>query len=389
MGKAKWRSPEAACMAFTAKAASPRGLDLSPSFPLWSSASRGTDFGRGGETGAPQATAGGPESLWDAGLSPSTGRKPLQASPESEVPVSPKAPPGDLGGLASLTSESGAPGCGGSGAALVPKEAWPEILSPVDDVLSYGSADFLSSTHRVSHRPPPPSPPTLRAESEADAASPRSEDFPSPPEDAVCPRGSLSPPEEDASINIRKLPSLSEEDVPEALSPGAQKLGLCLGAGGQGGSLGDKLGESSSAGGAQAMGGQRSDCLGPPLCVGTGNAPRRLAAPSPTLSRMAMLVSGDTGLCGFWPGDPPPALGTDLGTHPPSTEGASVVDLVSTQLTRRILCDSLAALSELAGLGSLLVEGLAGTSMSPRFTRQPQGSHGEDWASEKTVEGPQ
>ncbi|XP_073077619.1 coiled-coil domain-containing protein 187 isoform X2 [Manis javanica] len=389
LGKAKWRSPEAAHMAFPAKAASSDGLDLSPSLPLGSSAAKGTDLGRGGEIRPPQTSAGCPEGPWDADLRPPTGRKPLWASPEPGVPVSPKAPPGDLGGLAPLTSESRAPGGGGSGAAPVPEEAWPEIPSPVDEVPSHVSANLPPSTHRVSHLPPPPPPPPLPAESEAGTASPHSEDFPSPPEGAMWPGGLLSAPEEDASINISRLPSLSKDNVPEALSPGTQKLGLCLGTGGQGGSLGDKLGESSSVGGAQAMGGQWSDWPGPPLCVRAGHAPRRLAAQSPTLSRMVMLVAGDTGLCGPWPGNPPPALGTDLGTHPPGMEGASVVDLVSTQLTRRILCDSLAALSELAGLGSPLVEGLAGASMSPRLTQQPQGSHVEDWTSEKTVEGPQ
>lgn len=389
LGKAKWRSPEAAHMAFPAKAASSDGLDLSPSLPLGSSAAKGTDLGRGGEIRPPQTSAGCPEGPWDADLRPPTGRKPLWASPEPGVPVSPKAPPGDLGGLAPLTSESRAPGGGGSGAAPVPEEAWPEIPSPVDEVPSHVSANLPPSTHRVSRLPPPPPPPPLPAESEAGTASPHSEDFPSPPEGAMWPGGLLSAPEEDASINISRLPSLSKDNVPEALSPGTQKLGLCLGTGGQGGSLGDKLGESSSVGGAQAMGGQWSDWPGPPLCVRAGHAPRRLAAQSPTLSRMVMLVAGDTGLCGPWPGNPPPALGTDLGTHPPGMEGASVVDLVSTQLTRRILCDSLAALSELAGLGSPLVEGLAGASMSPRLTQQPQGSHVEDWTSEKTVEGPQ
>ncbi|XP_032978091.1 coiled-coil domain-containing protein 187 isoform X2 [Rhinolophus ferrumequinum] len=372
-GKAKRTSPEAACMVSPSKVSSSSDLDLSLSIPSGSSVSEGADFGKGGETRPPQASPGRPEEPWEADLSPSTDRKPLQALPEPEVPVSLQAPPGNPSELAGLTAESRAPEHGGSGAPPVPEEdrpplagVLPEILSPVDEVLSYGSADLPSSTHRGALFPLPP--PTLSAESGA-TASPHSEDFPSPPEDTMSPGGSLGPPEEDASISTGELPS-SEEGLPEALSLGPQESGLCLGEGAPGGSLGDGLEESSSTAGDQAVGGPWSapGWLGSPLCVGAGDAPVQ----PPPLSRTAcvageglptLLTAGDTGLSGC--GDPAPALHVGPCTELPGVEQATVLDLVSTQLSRRILCDTLAVLSELAQPGSSTTEGLADASPAP------------------------
>ncbi|XP_070452413.1 coiled-coil domain-containing protein 187 isoform X2 [Equus przewalskii] len=383
----KWTSPKAAYTAFPSQTSSSSDLDPSLSFPLGTLASEGVDFGKGGEMGPPQASAGCLEGPPDADLSSSTGRKPQQASPEPEVPVSPQAPPGNPGGPAASAAKSRVPGRGGSGAPPVLEEAHPllasrvlpEILSPVDEVLSYGSANLSSSTHWDTHLPPPP--PNLLAESEADTASLHSEDFPSPPEDAMCSGGSLGSPGEDASIHTGELPSLPEEGLREALSPGPQESGLCLGAAGQGRSLGDELGESSSVPGDQAVGGQCPELVswpGSPLCGETGDAPvglPRLSAQPSTLSRVAWmareglptrLAAGDTGLSGAGRGDPAPALGTGRRyTDRPGLERAEVVDLVSTQLTRRILCDTLAMLSELAPPGSPLTGELAGASRVP------------------------
>lgn len=378
-GKAGRTSPEAAYSPFPSKTSSSSDLHLSLSFPSGpsaSSASKGADFGKGREPGPPQASAGCPEGPWDTDLSPSMDRKPLQASPEPEILVSPQAPPGDPSGLAALRAESWAPGHGGSGAPPVPEEArrplasgvLPEILSPVDEVLSYGSADLPSSTHRSALVPPPP--PALPTES-GTPPSPHSEDFPSPPEDTMSSAGSLGPPEEDASIGTGELPSLSEGVLPEALALGAEESGLCLGEGTQGGSLGDGSEESRSTAGEQTVGGQWSEpgWRGPPLCGEAGNAPVQL----PTLSRAAgvtreglpaLLTAGDTGLSGWE--DPAPALEVGPYTGLPGVDRAEVLDLVSTQLSRRILCDTLAVLSELAQPGSSVTEELAGASRVPR-----------------------
>lgn len=253
-GKTKGRSPESADTTIPSQTASSGDLHLSLSFPSGTSASEGAEFGQRGETGPPQASAGCPEGPWGARPSPSTDGKPLQASSEPEVPGSPRAPPGAPGGPVALTAESQAPGCGESRAPSVLEEACPpltrgvltEILSPVHEVLSYGSADLPSSTHWDPHLPPPL--PILPADSEANPASAHSEDFPSPPEDAKCPGGSWGTPGEDTFIITGELSSLSEEGLPEPLSLGPQESGFCLVVAGQGRNLGDKLGESSSVG---------------------------------------------------------------------------------------------------------------------------------------------
>ncbi|XP_061056809.1 coiled-coil domain-containing protein 187 [Eubalaena glacialis] len=378
-GKTKGRSPESANPTFPSQTSSSGDLHLSLSFLSGTSASEGAEFGQRGETGPPQASAGCPEGPWGARPSPSTDGKPLQASSEPEVPGSPRAPPGAPGGPAALTAESRAPGCGESRAPSVLEEACPplargvltEILFPVREVLSYGSTDLPSSAHWDTRLPPPLR--ILPADSEADPARAHSEDFLSPPEDAECPGGSWGTPGEDTPIITGELPSLSEEGLPEPLSPGPQEAGFCLGVAGQGRSLGDELGESSSVGRDQAMGGQWSEplsWLGSPLCGSTGDAPGglpRLSAQPPTLSRVACvagdsLATGDPGLSGSGRGDPAPGLGSGLRADLPGVERAEVVDLVSTQLTRRILCDTLAELSEAAPPGSLAAEGPAGAS---------------------------
>ncbi|XP_042820127.1 coiled-coil domain-containing protein 187 isoform X4 [Panthera tigris] len=335
-------------------------LDLSLSSPSGSLASEGVGFGRG-ETRPLQASAACPEGPWDAALSLPSDRTPRQSWSEPEVPVTPRAPPGDPGGLVALTPQGWAPRCRASRDSPAPEEACPtpssralpEILSPVDEVLSYGSAD-LSSAHRDARLPPLP--PTFPAEDLANTTSPDSGDFPSPPEDVMSPGSLLGPPGEDASIKTGELPSLSEEDTPEAPSPGPQESGLCLGAGRQGGSLGDELGESSSVSRDQAVGSQWSDPAGWPGCPSggrAGDAPGglpRLPVRPPTLSRVAFMAgegppmlsaAGSPGQ-----GDPAPALGAGPCADPPGTEGAKVVDLVSSQLSRRILCDTLAVLLE-------------------------------------------
>ncbi|XP_044776378.1 coiled-coil domain-containing protein 187 [Neomonachus schauinslandi] len=283
-GRAKQVSREAACMALPSKSSS-SDLDLPLSSPSGSLASEAVDFGEGGDTGPLQASDGCPQGPGDADLRLSNDGKPQQAWSEPEVPVNLRAPPRDAGGLVARTPEGWAPGCRGRGDSPdspAPEEACstlasgvlPEILSPVDDMLSYGSADLPSSTHRDASFPPLP--PTLPAEREANATSLHSEDFPPPPEDALSPGGSLGSPREDASIKTGELPSLSEEGLPEPLSPGPQESGLCL------------------------------------------------------------------------EGDPAPALGAGRWVDAPGMGRAEVVDLVSSQLTRRILCDSLAVLLEMA-----------------------------------------
>ncbi|XP_070287096.1 coiled-coil domain-containing protein 187 [Myotis yumanensis] len=194
-GKASWPCPEAACTAFLPCAHSCSDSALSLPFPSGSSVSKGASFSGGGEMESLQTSTDCPEGPQEADRNP------------------PRAPPATPRVLAALRAESRAPGHVGSGAPAAPEEAslsldgsvLPELLSPVDEVLSYGSADLPSSTHRDA-----PPPPALPAGSRA-TPSPPSEDFPSPPEDA--------------STNTWELPSLSE-----ALSLGPQEASLCLAA---------------------------------------------------------------------------------------------------------------------------------------------------------------
>ena len=307
----------------------------------------------------------------------------------------PGAPPGNLGGQAAQTADSQAPGHGGRRASPVLEEACtpladgflPEILSPVDEGLSYSSFDLPSSTQRDSRLPPLP--PILPADGETDPASAHSEDFPTPPEDAVCPGGSLDTPGEAASLIMGEWSSLSGEGLSESPSPGPQEeAGLCLGVVGQGRSLSGELDESGSVGRGQATESCLSEpvSLGSPWCRGAGDTPGRLLVLTPlTLSgsgvacaSVGSLAAGDPGLPGSGRGDLALALGAGLHTALPGMERAEVVDLLSAQLSSRILRDTLAVLSEAAPAGSLVTEGPTGTS---RVTQAHMAATGRSWGS--------
>ncbi|XP_045418144.1 coiled-coil domain-containing protein 187 isoform X2 [Lemur catta] len=318
-GKAKRLCPEAACMVFPS-ATSPRGdLDLPLACPSGTSASSGVDLGKERQMLLPQATAGHRGGPWRADPSLSTQRKPLQA------------PPGDPSGLAPLVAKGQGPGPGGDAASPGLEEAHApraggvltEILSPVDEVLSYGSFDLPSSAHGDAHLPPPS--PTPQAKSDEEDASLSSEDFPSPPEEAAFPGASRGAQGADTSITTEDLSSLSEEGLPEALSLRPQGSGLCLGAAGQGGSFEDQSGESCALVGGQAGGSQRSEPVGWPgfLREGAGSVPGPLPGPSAQPSTSSrepcvageglprLLAAGDTDmLFGTWRGDLEPTLDT-------------------------------------------------------------------------------
>ncbi|XP_040081452.1 coiled-coil domain-containing protein 187 [Oryx dammah] len=389
-GKAQRRSWEAAGARLPSQISSSSDFHFTLSFPSGTSAS---EFGKRGETGPPQASGGCPEGPWGTHPSPSTDGKPLQTSSEPEVLLMPRAPPGNLGGQAAQAADSQAPGHGGSRASPVLEEAGtplaggflPEILSPVDEVLSYSSFDLPSSTQRDSRLPPLP--PILPADGETDPASAHSEDFPTPPEDAVCPGGSLDTPEEAASLIMGEWSSLSGEGLSESPSLGPQEeAGLCLGVAGQGRSLSGELGESGSVGRDQATDSRLSEpvSLGSPWCGGAGDAPGRLPVLTPltpsgvACASVGSLAAGDPGLPGSGRGDP--ALALDAGPHAalPGMERAEVVDLLSAQLSSRILRDTLAVLSEAAPAGSLATEGPTGAS---RVTRAHMAATGRSWGS--------
>uniref|UniRef100_A0A7N4PUC0 Uncharacterized protein n=1 Tax=Sarcophilus harrisii TaxID=9305 RepID=A0A7N4PUC0_SARHA len=97
-----------------------------------------------------------------------------------------------------------------------------KILSPVDEVLSYGSAGLPSPTQKVSsfaseNLPSPPPDFVLWANvSDIDF---NSEDFPSLPEEMVFPEDSKDVQDEDSSIQTGELSSLSDEILLEEFSP--------------------------------------------------------------------------------------------------------------------------------------------------------------------------
>ncbi|XP_017911577.1 PREDICTED: coiled-coil domain-containing protein 187 isoform X2 [Capra hircus] len=391
-GKAQRRSWEAAGARLPSQISSSSDFHFTLPFPSGTSAS---EFGKRGETGPPQASGGCPEGPWGTHPSPSTDGKPLRASSEPEVLLMPGAPPGNLGGQAAQTADSQAPGHGGSRASPVLEEACtplaggflPEILSPVDEGLSYSSFDLPSSTQRDSRLPPLP--PILPADGETDPASAHSEDFPTLPKDAVCPGGSLDSPGEAASLIMGEWSSLSGEGLSESPSPGPQEeAGLCLGVAGQGRSLSGELGESGSVGRGQATDSCLSEpvSLGSPWCRGAGDTPGRLLVLTPpTLSgsgvacaSVGSLAAGDPGLPGSGRGDLALALGAGPHTALPGMERAEVMDLLSAQLSSRILRDTLAVLSEAAPAGSLATEGPTGTS---RVTRAHMAATGRSWGS--------
>lgn len=105
--------------------------------------------------------------------------------------------------------------------------------------------------------------------------------------------------------------------------------------------------------------------LGSPCCGGAGDAPAWLpvlSAQPLTLSGVACvpvgsLAAGDPGLPGSGQGDPAPALGAGPHAALPGVETAEMVDLLSAQLSSRILRDTLAVLSEAAPAGSPAAEG--------------------------------
>ncbi|XP_059114795.1 coiled-coil domain-containing protein 187 [Peromyscus eremicus] len=405
-GETRQMSPVATLTVFPPQIPSIGDSTLPLSFPL--------DTPTSGKTGLSkanmptEASAGYQGEPQDADTSPSIQRKSLQALPDPKAPVTLKAP-----------SEDRAP--------LVTEVASPsyvdgfltEILSPVDEELSYGSGDLPSSIHRDTRLPlPPPSP---HAKSDINEPNPSSEDFPSPPEEAMFPGDSLDTLGEDTSITVEDMSSLSEDALEEALSLGPQKSGHCLGASGQDGSLDDSSStsplsnwvvsapETSPGLPAQPL------CPSPVACVtrknleaagsqggpweaaqcfksaehqpGTEHLLDRRVATSSSPSWSAPSESPPPGprpsVAGgqaespkhtskkekegqsCWTEGQPKLQGLldrqelcrrDLAFDPasgtcvdlPGTGDAGPVDVVSTQLSRRILCDSLAALSGLA-----------------------------------------
>ncbi|XP_060246501.1 coiled-coil domain-containing protein 187 [Meriones unguiculatus] len=202
-------SPVATFTVFPPQRPSTNDSALSLSFPLGTSISERAGLRK--ENMAAEASAGCQEEPQDADTSPPMQRKTLD----------PKGPP-----TLQAPSEDGAPLVTEVASPLCVDGFLSEILSPVDEELSYGSGDLPSSIHRDTHLPPPP--PTPQAKS--DINEPSLEDFPSPPEEAMFPGDSLGTLGEDTSITAGDVSSLSE-----ALGP--QDSGHFLEASKQDGSL--------------------------------------------------------------------------------------------------------------------------------------------------------
>ncbi|XP_072489066.1 coiled-coil domain-containing protein 187 isoform X3 [Notamacropus eugenii] len=103
-----------------------------------------------------------------------------------------------------------------------------EILSPIDEVLSYGSAGLPSPTQKGSSFPSedfPSPPPDLVLWANGNDTDFNSEDFPSLPEEVVFPESSKNAQEEGSSIQTGELSSLSDEILPEEFSPVRLDLG--------------------------------------------------------------------------------------------------------------------------------------------------------------------
>ncbi|XP_027725596.1 coiled-coil domain-containing protein 187 isoform X2 [Vombatus ursinus] len=103
-----------------------------------------------------------------------------------------------------------------------------EILSPVDEVLSYGSAGLPSPTQKGSSFPSedfPSPPPDLVFWANDNDINFNSEDFPFLPEDVVSPESSKNAQDEDSSLQTGELSSLSDEILPEEFSPIPLDLG--------------------------------------------------------------------------------------------------------------------------------------------------------------------
>ncbi|XP_050011039.1 coiled-coil domain-containing protein 187 isoform X3 [Alexandromys fortis] len=343
----------------------------------------------------------------DADTGPFIQKKPLQALPDPKATMTPKAPSEDK---APLVTEVASP-------SFV-EGFLTEILSPVDEELSYGSGDLPSSIHRDAHLPPPP--PTPQAKNDINEPNPSSEDFPSPPEEAMFPGDSLDTLGEDMSITAEDMSSLSEGALEEAPFQGPQKSGHCLGASGCGGSLDDlssipplsnwvvgapemsprlsaqPLSPSpmacaarenlAEASGSQGRPWEAVQCsegaehqqgiehlldrraatsspswFGPSESPPAGPVPSVVGGQAESLKHTSAKTEGQS----CWTENQPTlqdlldrqqlcrrdwAFGpaSDACVDFPGTGDAGPVDVVSTQLSRRILCDSLAALSGLA-----------------------------------------
>lgn len=404
-GKTLQISPVATFTVFPHQTPFTNDSALPLSFCVDTSTSEKTDPSK--ENMPPEASVGHQEEPQDADTGPSIQKKPLQALPDPKATMTPKAPSEDK---APLVTEVASPS--------YVEGFLTEILSPVDEELSYGSGDLPSSIHRDAHLPPPP--PTPQAKSDINEPNPSSEDFPSPPEEAMFPGDSLDTLGEDMSITAEDMSSLSEGALEEALFQGPQKSGHCLGASGHGGSLDDSSSIpplSNWVVGAPEMSPRLSTqplSPSPVACVArenlaetTGSQGRSWEAVQCSegakhqkgmehlLDRKAATCSPSWfGLSESSPSDPVPSVvsgqaeslkhtsvkteGQSCWTEDqptlqdlldrqqlcrrdwafdstsgacvdfPGTGDAGPVDVVSTQLSRRILCDSLAALS---GLG--------------------------------------
>ncbi|XP_042536824.1 coiled-coil domain-containing protein 187 [Dipodomys spectabilis] len=267
MEKTKQASPEA-------QPPSTSDLELSLSCPSGTSTWQG-EGGLGAEATLPQASLGHSEGFLNAGLCLPTESMPLRALPEPQVPTTLLAPP-------EATPTVQAPGWGDGGGPLVLEKAGPpgasgflpEILSPVDEQLSYGSGDLPSSAHI------PALPPSPAAKSDVEGTI--SSDFPSPPEEAMFP-SSLADLEEDSDSSADGLPSSSsQEALEEALALGPQEAEFCLG--GQLSGSGSLTGSPA----APSQGSERVHWPTPPLSGDRGSTCGGVPRPakSPTAFRM-------------------------------------------------------------------------------------------------------
>uniref|UniRef100_D3ZUA4 Coiled-coil domain containing 187 n=1 Tax=Rattus norvegicus TaxID=10116 RepID=D3ZUA4_RAT len=257
--KTRQMSPVATFTVFPPQSLSVSDSTLSLSVPLDTSSLEGAGLSK--VSMPTEASAGCQGEPQDAVTSPSMQRKPLQASPDSKVATTPQAP---SEGGAPCATELASPS--GEGGFLT------EILSPVDEVLSYGSGDLTSSIHRVTHLLPPP--PTPQAKSDISEPNPSSEDFPSPPEEAMFSGDSLDTLGEGPTITTDDMSSLSEEVLGEALSLGPQESGH-LGASGQAGDLGDSTSTSPLSNGDGSAPGKSTRLSAQPLTSSPGSCVAR------------------------------------------------------------------------------------------------------------------
>ncbi|XP_044849033.1 coiled-coil domain-containing protein 187 [Mauremys mutica] len=110
----------------------------------------------------------------------------------------------------------------------IDKDALSEILSPVDEVLSYGSVDLPSSNKKdlSLYSEDLPTPPEEIGGIKSGDISFSTEDFPSPPEQMTFSerRDSHYSLNEDVSGQTDKLPSLGDNAMPEELPPPSSEL---------------------------------------------------------------------------------------------------------------------------------------------------------------------